>query len=260
MILTRALTTFSRKPRLIALATFFSAVVLAAGPAAHAALINYGDFPVPPAGITFQQVTESSGTDSVPLYGPPTPFVVGLDFDPTSFVSSATNGAADITDGQLNFGIQGQVGPGGPVAINNLQLFESGDYTLAGIGGPPTSVSASAIIQVTVTQVNGVNVVPFNLPPSNASVGFNLAANPGLSQPWTLGTGIILPAGVTHAEVAINNTLLSISQPGTIAFIAKKDFRITLGTTGGGGLPEPGTFVLTAIGSMIALVYRRTRG
>src|SRR5438270_709188 len=105
MILTRALTTFSRKPRLIALATFFSAAVLAAGPAAHAATINYGDFPVPPAGITFQQVTESSGTDPVPLYGPPTPFVVGLDFDPTSFVSSSTNGAADITDGQLNFGI-----------------------------------------------------------------------------------------------------------------------------------------------------------
>jgi len=247
-------------PRLVALAMFFSAAVIAAGPAAHAALINYGDFPVPPAGITFQQVTESSGTDPVPLYGPPAPFVVGLDFDPTSFVATATGGAADITDGQLNFGAQGQVGPGGSVAISNLQLFESGDYTMVGLGGPPTSVFAGAIMQVTVTQINGVNVVPFNLPPSNASVGFNLAANPGVAQPWSLGTGVALPPGVTHAEVAINNTLVATSQPGTVAFIAKKDFRIILIPTNGGGLPEPGTLVLSALSSMIALVYRRARG
>ena len=51
MILTRALTSFSRMPGACALAMFFSAAVLAAGPAAHAALINYGDFPAPP--VTF---------------------------------------------------------------------------------------------------------------------------------------------------------------------------------------------------------------
>jgi hypothetical protein len=258
MILTRALTSFSRMPRIAALATFFSVAVLAAGPAAHAAMINYGDFPVPP-GITFQQVTESSGTDPVPLYGPPSPFATGLDFDPIGFVSSSTNGAADITDGQLNFGVQGQMGPNGFVAISNLQLFESGDYTLAGVGTPATSVSAGAIMTVTVTQINGVNVAPFNLPPSNASVGFALGAIPVVAQPWSLGASVTLPAGVTHAEVAINNSLLSISQPGTIAFIAKKDFRITLIPTNG-NVPEPGTFVLTALGSLISLVYRRTRG
>src|SRR5690349_6889205 len=83
---------------------------------ALAATINYGNFgPVPP-GVTFTNVSESSGTDPVPLYGPPTPFTTGLDFDPQNFVSSANGGTQDVTDGQLNFGITGSlVGP-----INSL--------------------------------------------------------------------------------------------------------------------------------------------
>ena len=94
MMLACAFNNFARRPRLMALATV---AVLAIGPGAHAALINYGDFPVPSAGIVFQQVTESSGTDPVPLYGPPTPFVVGLDFDPTVFTYVPTGKESAIT-------------------------------------------------------------------------------------------------------------------------------------------------------------------
>lgn len=258
MILTRALTSSSRVPRFVALAVF---CIFAAGPAAHAALINYGDFPVPAGGVTFQQVTESSGTDPVPLYGPPTPFVTGLDFDPTSFASSSSNGSADITDGQLNFGVQGASGPGGVVGIPSISLFESGDYSLLGAGTPATSVFAGAIITITVDAINGLPVAPFNLPAGNASIGFNLVANPGISQPWTLGltVPITLPAGqkATKISVSIDNTLASISQPGTIAFIAKKDFRLTIPTQP--GIPEPGTLVLTALGSVLGLAVRRAR-
>jgi hypothetical protein len=259
MMLTRAFNSLSRMPRLLALATTLSVAVLAAGPAAHAALINYGDFPVPSAGITFQQVTESSGTDPVPLYGPPSPFVVGLDFDPTSFGSSSSGGSGDITDGQLNFSIQSQAGPGG---ITSLNLFESGDYSLLGVGTPATTVFAGAIIHVTVTQVNGLPVVPFNLPASNASVGFNLVANPGVAQPWSLGIGmpITLPAGqlATRISVSIDNSLASLSQAGSIASIAKRDFRISLNPPGS-NFPEPGSLVLMTLGSMIGLVHRRPR-
>jgi len=261
MILTRAFDNFSRMPRLMALATILSVAVLATGPAAHAAIINYGDFPIPSAGITFQQVTESSGTDVVPLYGPPTPFVTGLDFDPATFVSSSSGGAADITDGQLNFGVNGQH-PGSFTPITALNLFESGDYTLLGAGTPATSVFASAVITVTVTGVNGLPVVPFNLPPSNASVGFNLVANPGIGQPWSLGAGIPItaPGGqVTAIKVTVDNTLASLSQPGTIAFIAKKDFRITLIPGQNTGLPEPGTFTLMAVAGLIGLARRGSR-
>jgi hypothetical protein len=264
MILTRAFNNFSRMPRLMALATALSVAVLATGPAAHAALINYGDFPVPSAGLVFQQVTESSGTDPVPLYGPPTPFVVGLDFNPTSFVSSATGGAADVTDGQLNFGVASSPGPGF-TPINSLTVGEAGDFTLVGAGTPATAVFAGAIIRVTVTQVNGLPVVPFNLTPSNASVGFNLVANPGIVQPWSLSTTIDvasqMPIGqvATRVAVTVDNSLVATSQPGTVAFIAKKDFLITLIPGPHTNLPEPGTFALMAVGGLIGLARRGSR-
>src|SRR5262245_38339561 len=67
---------------------------------ASGATINYGNFgPVPP-GVTFLSVEESSGTDPVPLYGPPTPFATGLDFNPTNYVATSSGGGADLTDGQ----------------------------------------------------------------------------------------------------------------------------------------------------------------
>src|SRR5690242_20438421 len=70
---------------------------------ANAASISYGNFAAPPATM-FLNVTESSGTDAVPLYGPPAPFATGLDFDP-QMVAFYAGGAADVTDGQLNFTI-----------------------------------------------------------------------------------------------------------------------------------------------------------
>ena len=91
-------------------------------PVAQAASLSYGNFgPVAP-GISFLNVTESSGTDAVPLYGPPAPYVTGLDFDPTSFVASAAGGGADITDGQMNFTVMGQKNGSDIVAIGSMSL------------------------------------------------------------------------------------------------------------------------------------------
>jgi hypothetical protein len=184
------------------------------------------------------------------------PFTLGLDFDPAGFVASANGGNADITDGQLNFTVTSPVKTNGIVGIN---LFEGGDYTLVGSGTSATQVIAGAIITVTVTEINGLPVVPSNLLPSNNSVGFNLVANPGVVQPWSLGTGIgiNLPPGqfATKIDVAIDNSLIALSQPGTVAFIAKKDFRIQVMPR----VPEPTTIALLGLGSVISLVRRRFR-
>jgi hypothetical protein len=206
--------------------------------AAQAASISYGNFG------PFLNVTESSGTDPVPLYGPPTPFPGGLDFDPTSFVASAAGGGADITDGQLNYTVQG---PG----LLFLSLFEGGDYTLAGIGTPLTGVTAGVIVRATVTQVNGVNVVPTPLLPVNASFADNWPP-PELSQSWSLGLGLNVGAQVTalfgpnakatRVDIAIDNTLTAISEPGTIAFIAKKEFFVDHDV-----VPEPSTLGLAFV-------------
>lgn len=223
-----------------------------------AATINYGNFgPVAP-GITFFSVEESSGTDPVPLFGPPTPFVTGLDFDPTNFVATAGGGAVDITDGQLNYTVMSSAG--GQVA--SIALSERGDFSLTGTGTSATQALAGAIIQATITEVNGVAVAPFSLTPVNASVAFNLVANPGIVQPWLLGATLNVAsqaaakfgagARATKVEVAIDNQLQALSQTSaqgsSLAFIAKKDFRIEIG--GDGVIPEPGTLLLLLSGCL----------
>jgi hypothetical protein len=264
MILTRALrdnltvhTISFRSPVAYrcAMALLLAAIAVAANPVARAATINYGNFgPVPP-GVSFLQVTESSGTDPVPLYGPPTPFATGLDFDPAGFVASANGGGADITDGQLNFTVASPPNLG----IGNISLFEGGDYTLVGAGTTASQVLAGAIITATVTEINGLPVAPFNLLPQNASVGFNLVANGGVVKPWSLGTGINinLPQGqlATKVEIVIDNSLIALSEAGSIAFIAKKDFRIDVRPN----VPEPATIALVGLGSVIPLLRRRFR-
>ncbi len=231
--------------------------LLAFAPVVRAASINYGNFgPIAP-GLTFTAVTESSGTDVVPLYGAPAPYVTGLDFDPKSFVASGAGGTADITDGQLNFGVTGQVSGLNIVAIKNISLSEGGDYTLFGTGTAATQVAGGAILNVKVTEIDGVAVTPITLTPANASVNYTLPANAGVVKPWSLGILVDVEAqllslsvpfvvGATKAEVVINNQLVAISEPASVAFIAKKDFVIgvvpELGT-----LPEPGTLGMAGL-------------
>jgi hypothetical protein len=223
--------------------------------AASAASINYGSFgPIPP-GIAFEDVTESS-TDPVPLYGPPDPFAIGLDFDPIGFVATATDSGVDLTDGQLNFLIRANPG----IGITSVSLFEAGDYTLAGAGTSATQAVAGAILRAVVTQIDGVDVAPVALIPVNASVGFNLAANPGVVQPWSLGLGLNVAAQLqqqglglaTVVEIVVDNSLVATAERATAAFIAKKDFRISLETV---GVPEPGTLALV-LGGLAALARR----
>ena len=238
---------------------FVVGALLAAAVATHpasAATIAYGSFgPVPP-GITFDDVEESSGTDAVPLYGAPEAFSIGLDFDPVDFVATSTGGPPDITDGQLNFRVTDTSLSG----ISFLSLFEAGDYALEGSGTTASAVFAGAIVRVTVTQLDGVSVAPIALTPVNGSVGFNLVANSGIVQPWSLGLGLDIAAQLgpdqraTQIEVVIDNQLLATSEAASVAFLAKKDFRIDV------TVPEPGTLLLLLVAGLAALSGRSASG
>lgn len=246
---------------IVAIAMFLA--LLSIPTSARAASINYGNFgPISP-GITFQSVTESSGTDPVPLFGPPTStFVTGLNFAPSSFVANSSGGAADTTDGQLNFTVTGTPQQG--VGIQSISLFEAGDYTLLGVGTAATQAIVGAIIRVTVLEIDGVAIAPLNLAPSNAAVGFNLVANPGVVQPWSLGLGINIQGqlpggftiGATKVEVSINNQLNTLTESGSLAFMAKKEFQLTV-QPAEVEIPEPGSAMLILGACGMAIVRRR---
>jgi hypothetical protein len=255
----KGLPTMRSQRFLLALALLL-ALVGATRPAA-AASISYGDFIVS-ADLRFEDVTESSGTDPVPLYGPPAGFSLGLDFDPLGFLATASGGAQDITDGQLNFSILSSLSEG----ISTLNLFEAGDYTLAGGGTSDSQAIAGAILRASVTQIDGVDIAPMSLVPVNASVGFNLAANAGVVQPWSLGLGLDVAAQLlslgfgpdqraTRLEVVIDNQLLALSEVESVSLIAKKDFRIDIGTV----VPEPSAALLL-IGAFLVWPVVRRRG
>ena len=229
---------------------------LAAPISAIAATISYGNFgPVPP-GVSFIDVRESSGTDPLPLYGAPDLFSVGLDFDPASFLATANGGTQDLTDGQLNLTLSSDPS----VGITSINLSEAGDYTLAGAGTAATRALAGAILRATVTQIDGVDVAPLSLVPVNASIQFDLAANPGVLQPWSLGLLLDVAAALspgqraTRVELVIDDQLLAFSELGSAAFIAKKDFRLEIGT-----VPEPSIVLLLLLASGAAAVGRRPR-
>jgi hypothetical protein len=225
---------------------------------ADAASISYANTVDPATGTTFTEIKESSGTDAVPLYGPPTAFTTGLDFEPSSFVAVSTGGGVDFTDGQLNFTITS------PLAINSLSLFEAGGYSLVGAGTPATSVFAGALMLAKVTHIEGVDVPDINLAPSNASFSDSLPGTTVLA-PWSLGVtidvaaqlaGLGFPANqdATRIEVVINNQLIAISEEASGAIIDKKEFTLTADVD----VPEPGTAILMALAvGLLAVASRR---
>lgn len=227
-----------------------------------AAPINYGDFSG--ESVIFIDVTETANTagDEEPLFGAPSILGNKLDFDPAGFAASATDGNSDLTDGQLNFTLMGLGAP-----ISFLTLSERGDYTLTGTGGAATQVSFGAsLASISVLEVDGIALAtPVLLSGVSASGGDNLGAGTDVLTPWSLGLGYDVDAalslagidfvhGASKLEIALDNSLAAISEPLSIAFIAKKDFMLDVvtGTPFGPMVPEPASLVLlfSALGGL----------
>jgi hypothetical protein len=274
-------------------------VVSAIGRPSLGAQINYGTF----AGtnVTYVDVTEDSGADEPePLFGMPTVSEDSIDFNPVGFdASSMGGGNADITNSNLVFMVTSNSGS----RISSLTFSEAGDTTLAGtvpMGsmGTATSVTATGVLDIHEVDVTddgmfnpvGINhiSVPFSLTfsPSGGSyfLGTDGAGGPIYHSPWSgsvdididailAANGIVLPpgpidpnGGATKISVDLDNTLTAVSQVGTSAHIAKKDFggitiRANVPTEPGGDeeIPEPATLVLAGAAVMGLALGRRSR-
>ena len=243
------------------------------------ATINYGN-PAPGATVLYTDVSESSLTDPVPLFGAPSVSGDSIDFNPQGFGAFASNGGVDITDGQLLFKVTAKP----TFAINSISFAEAGITTLTGLGSnlTHTDVSANGILDIYEVDGVGINTVkvpihllftpltaaPPALPgdPLGTSGTFQLVADAGLglsSLPWTgaqlinlnqilTNKGIQFTKGATKIGIDLDNGLIAQSELGTLALIDKKDFggvSITINPPGGGpNGPEPTSSVLACLG------------
>lgn len=231
--------------------------------------------------VTYQMVREAANSagDSAPLFGAPTVSGDSLDFDPVGFGASTTGGGVDITDGNLAFMVKAKPGN----AINNLQISEAGDTTLAGFGSDTTysSVAMRGILNISEVDFAGINTISLpisisNFSPSGGTFGLGTdgGGGPLFASGWTgsllvdlttsnpviaaafASQGIVPKTGVTKISVNFDNTLIAISQVGTSATIAKKDNGVIIRTN----IPEPTTGLLVALGlALCGMVTRRGR-
>ncbi len=225
----------------------------------QAAPINYGDFMG--STVTYVGVTEDSNSgDTPPLFGAPSVSGDTLDFNPVGFSASASGaGGNDVTDGNLSFMVVAKAGK----AISSLNLAEAGDTSLAGFGTDATLTKVTGTGVLNINEVDGVGIgalsIPFSLTfsPSGGTYGLNsnFGGGPGGTIFWSGGklldvsaaltaNNIPFVGGATKISINLDNTLTALSQAGTFALIAKKDFGGLSVTV---NVPEPSVALLSGL-------------
>ena len=242
-------------------------VVFGVASVVWAAPIPYGN--ISGDSVVYQQLSEDSSTDpGIALYGAPTVSGDGLFFNP-AFAATASGGATNQTFGSLTATIVATNG----TAIELLQFQEQGDFSLMGAGTSATTAEVSATFLISIIEVDGVAVTPVNVieqmaftagaAPSDGQ--FNIADEPGGTQPWAGLVQIdlnqvLFDAGVagqaTKVAIELDNRLAVASEATTYSHIAKKTlggFSVTAVTN----IPEPATMSLLALGGLAMLKRRK---
>lgn len=244
------------------------AVILMAAPSTQASYFtNYGNFTG--TTVNFLGVSESSVSESIPLYHNPNVAGNTLDFNPQNFGAFASgSGGIDLTDGQLSLTMMAHAGS----AIPTIKFWEVGDYSLLGAGTAGTLVDVTANFYINITKVDGAPITPVNLGGTMtftpvASGTLTLPANPGFGQLWggvinfDINNALTLANvpylyGATEVQFTLDNELIAISELGTIARIQKKDFQGSVGIEV--IVPEPSILALTLCGAGL-LISRRAK-
>ncbi|GAB4187243.1 MAG: hypothetical protein Kow00105_01860 [Phycisphaeraceae bacterium] len=194
------------------------------------------------AGGTITDLTESSVTDPVPLYGDP--FVAGnsMSFSTGPFAAAQAGVGSDITSGQLSFVVQADPG----LFIESIHLDEIGDFLML---GSTAEVTAGGTLVATILDpfVGGFVSDPIDITPNVPLTG----TGSGL---WSGEAWLDLSNyQATRIRVDLDNILIASSDaPSHAAFIDKKALNVSIAFT---QIPEPAAIALMSMG--LAVLIRR---
>lgn len=193
-------------------------------------------------GGTVTGLTESSATDSLPLYG--TPIAVGnsLSFSTGPFAAAQAGIGADITSGQLSFFIQADPG----LFIESISLDEIGDFLML---GSTAEVTAGGTLVATILDplIGGFVSDPIDFVPGMPLTGTG-------SGIWS-GQAMIDLSNyqATWVRIDLDNILIAASDKAShAAFMDKKALTVNVAFA---QIPEPAALALMGLG-MLAILRR----
>jgi len=176
------------------------------------------------------------------------PALVGgnsLVFTPSNFRAESANGIPAIKSDRLEVSLLAHTG----YTITGIRITEYGDYGILGTG--KVSVSGTMFA----ANLNAFDVHYGNFISTPAS-------------PIATGTGewsalvSVTDIDWTNLKIVLNNNLMAISSPNSVAFVEKKVMGAVaielLGSGGGPQIPEPASAVIMALAGML-LALRRKR-
>ena len=245
----------------------------------QAALVTYGDFTGTSA--TYNGVAENDNAQPGPtppfLFGVPTITGNTLAFSATDFAVSSTGVATDFEDGRLQFSEVPTL-PG--ESLGNITITEGGAFSF--LNGSKATTAQETLISnaLQITSVNGHSINPIIVTPtitftdtitgkataSTSSDSITFKAGGGISSGSWNGTAVYdlnaalaadhITGEVTGLSAVLDDQLADISKKNTTAFIDKKFFDVTTGSS----VPEPTTGLIAAIASFGLLGRRSGRG
>lgn len=206
-----------------------------------AAAFDYGDFAS--ATLTYQDVSESSITDAVALFGPPSLNGNDLVFSPTQFIATSTDGVADQTVGLLMADMVAADGH----TIDHVVIRELFSFEMTANTSSAVSI-AGLLVLTDLTPGHGAPVYFAPLVvvgnPAGPYVG------PGSAVDWVAEAALDLSGlGITHAAITFNDILHAVSVQGGTSWIEKTHIEILV--------PEPSSLVLAMAGLLVLGLRRR---